>query len=62
MDIPQINLYEYQSQNELMRFSLGLKIRHDFTDRLPLIFNRRVKYSYAEDDDDASFGVSGKQI
>ncbi len=64
IDIPQIKLYEYQSQNELMRFSLGVKARvhYDFTDYLPFLSNRRVNYSYAENDDDASFGIKGKQV
>lgn len=56
IDIPQLDLYNYLSQNELMRYSLGLEARekYNFIKYLPSIVNKNVTYSFAENDHDAS--------
>lgn len=56
IDIPQLDLYNYLSQNALMRYSLGEEARkkYNFIRYLPSINNKRVTYSFAENDIDAS--------
>lgn len=56
IDIPQLDLYNYLSQNELMRFSLGTEARekYNFIKYLPSVNNKNVTYSFAENDHDAS--------
>ncbi|MFQ2391690.1 hypothetical protein [Aeromonas dhakensis] len=56
IDIPQLDLYNYLSQNALMRYSLGEEARkyYNFIKYLPSVNNKRVTYSFAEDDIDAS--------
>ena len=56
IDIPQLDLYNYSSQNALMRFSLGEKARkyYNYLEKLPQTINRNVTYSFAENDFDAS--------
>jgi|GEM_PF-6203909 len=56
IDIPQLDLYNYLSQNELMRFSLGMDARkkYNFIKYLPSVRNKNVTYSFAENDHDAS--------
>ncbi|MCW8113922.1 hypothetical protein PGS49_05210 [Yersinia intermedia] len=62
VDIPQLDLYNYKSQNELMRFSIGENARkhYNFLDELPKIRNKRLTYSFAENDFDASRGIPMK--
>lgn len=56
IDIPQLDLYNYLSQNELMRFSLGTdaRMKYNFIKYLPSVSNKNVTYSFAENDHDAS--------
>lgn len=56
IDIPQLDLYNYLSQNALMRYSLGEDARrhYNYIDYLPSIKNKKVTYSFAENDIDAS--------
>lgn len=56
IDIPQLDLYNYLSQNALMRYSLGEDARkkYNFIKYLPSVSNKRVTYSFAEEDIDAS--------
>lgn len=56
IDIPQLDLYNYLSQNALMRYSLGEDARnkYHFIKYLPSVNNKRVTYCFAENDIDAS--------
>ncbi|HEY3986242.1 hypothetical protein [Cedecea sp.] len=64
IDIPQLDLFNYQSQNAIMRYSLGVDTRnyYNFLQYLPQINNRRVCYSFAEQDLDASCGLPMKSF
>lgn len=56
IDIPQMDLFNYASQNALMRYSLGEKTRryYNFISYLPSVVNKNVTYSFAENDFDVS--------
>lgn len=62
VDIPQMDLFNYESQNALMRYSLGVKARkyYNYIEYLPSMKNRNVTYSFAERDFDASRGLPMK--
>jgi hypothetical protein len=59
IDIPQLELYNYDRQNDLMSYSLGEKARHyyNYVKYLPTIINKNVTYAFAENDFDASRGL-----
>ncbi|MFU0882262.1 hypothetical protein HV265_03610 [Citrobacter sp. RHBSTW-00678] len=59
IDIPQLELYDYDAQNALMRFSLGVDVRkhYSFSEYLPSIKNKNVTYSFAENDFDNTRGI-----
>lgn len=59
IDIPQMDLFNYKSQNDLMRYSIGVPARkyYNFLSYLPSVRNPRVSYSFAENDYDASRGL-----
>ncbi|WP_409012038.1 hypothetical protein [Aeromonas salmonicida] len=56
IDIPQLDLYNYNAQNDLMRYSIGYEARkhYNFVDYLPTIKNKLITYSFAENDFDNS--------
>lgn len=56
IDIPQLDLCNYDAQNDLMRYSIGSKARkyYNFVEHLPKIKNKLVTYSFAENDFDNS--------
>ncbi|MBV8045048.1 hypothetical protein [Pluralibacter sp.] len=64
IDIPQMELFNYKSQNALMRYSLGTKARkyYNYIEYLPSMRNRNVTYSFAERDFDASRGLPMKEF
>lgn len=59
IDIPQLDLYNYKSQNELLRFSLGDECRryHNHLETIKKIKSKKVSYSLAELDYDAHRGL-----
>lgn len=59
IDIPQLELYDYDAQNALMRFSLGIDVRkyYNFSEYLPSVKNKNVTYSFAENDFDNTRGI-----
>lgn len=64
LDIPQLDLYNYAPQNPLMRYSLGEKARiyYNYLESLPNLINKKVTYSFAENDFDASRGMPMKSF
>ncbi|QMV52381.1 hypothetical protein [Ewingella americana] len=64
IDIPQLDLANYEQQNDLMKFSIGPNppLHYDFTTTLPLVKNRLLTYSFAEDDFDSSRGLPMKSF
>jgi len=64
IDIPQLDLFNYKSQNDIMRFSLGVEARNHnfFKNNFPLIRRDNVVYSFAENDFDASRGLPMKEF
>lgn len=57
-DIPQMDLFNYRSQNDLMRLTTGVEARryYNLTDYLATLKSDNVTYSFAERDFDASRG------
>lgn len=64
IDIPQLDLFNYDAQNALMRFSLGAEVRnyYNFLEYLPSVKHSKVTYSFAENDFDASRGLPLKKF
>lgn len=64
IDIPQLDLYNYDALNALMRFSLSDDVLnyYRFLAYLPSIKNKNVTYSLAENDFDSSRGLPLKQF
>lgn len=59
VDIPQLDFFNYKSQNEIMRYSIGVASRnyYNYLNYLPSMNNLNVNYSFAENDFDASRGL-----
>lgn len=66
IDIPQVDLYHYLSQNDLIRSSLGVECRQYHNYLKFMIRNDKpypnIVYSFAENDYDASRGIPIKEI
>lgn len=64
IDIPQLNLAEYKAKSKLMSASLSSEnIKHYyFIDKLKSLKNKKINYSFAENDFDSSTGIPLKEL
>lgn len=64
IDIPQLDLYNYKSQNDLFRYTLGEEARkyYFYKESLPKLENERVFYSFGENDHDSSCAIPIKNF
>ena len=64
IDIPQLDLYNYKSQNHIFRYTLGEEARkyYVYKESLTKLENNRVFYSFGENDHDSSCSIPIKNF